>query len=68
MVELVIMACGFIASGPATCREFAIQFEGVSQFQCVQASQLALAQWAGEHPGFAIRNYRCQRAMINGKA
>lgn len=68
MVELIIMACGFATSGPSTCREFAVQFEGVSQFQCAVASQLARAQWAGDHPGYEIKKYRCQHTMRNGKA
>lgn len=68
MVELIIIACAFVTSGQPTCREHVLTFENVSVAQCVNGSQLALAQWKAEHENEQIKRFYCQKAKQFGKA
>lgn len=59
MIELVIAAC--LVDQPGRCQHFTLNFEGqsVSVRQCGFNGQLGMAQWAGEHPNWVIKDWTC---------
>jgi hypothetical protein len=59
LVELVLLAC--LLKEPSHCESFHIPFQAeMNMAQCVWQSQMHAAQWAGEHPEWAIRRFSCQ--------
>lgn len=62
MIEIVFAAC--MIDQPSRCRDFHLNFDAqqVSAQQCMMGGQVAMAQWAGEHPNWAIKNWRCGTA------
>ena len=59
MVELVLLAC--LIKEPVHCRTFRIPFAAAMQTpQCVWQSQMRVAQWAGDHPGWVVRKVSCE--------
>lgn len=65
-MELIILACMFINSGPPECREYAIDMSDATPFQCMFGQQIHLAQWSADHPSWTIKRFRCARKT--GKA
>lgn len=59
MIELVMAVC--MIDQPARCRDVTLNFEAdhVSTQQCFMNGQMAMAQWAGEHPNWVIQNWHC---------
>lgn len=59
MIELVMVAC--LTATPAECREIRLGgVEGVvDQLSCRRMGMLEAARWAGDHPDWTIRSYRC---------
>lgn len=66
MIEFVIFACAFVASGSETCREHTVPLDGATKLQCLTSVQINLAQWAANHDGWKIKKYHC--ATSTGKA
>ena len=59
MIELVVAVC--MIDQPSRCKDVTLNFEGdtVKAEQCVMNGQIALAQWAGEHPNWVIKKWHC---------
>jgi hypothetical protein len=59
MIELFVAVC--MIDQPTHCKEIPLTFEGdgVSTQQCFMSGQMALAQWAGEHPNWVIKKWSC---------
>jgi hypothetical protein len=59
MIELVVAVC--MVDQPTRCRDVTLNFEGesVTAQQCENNSQLAMAQWIGEHPNWVIQKWSC---------
>ena len=64
MLVLAIAAC--LASDPNHCRDFEIDLAAATKMQCMYASQIEMAKWAADHPGYKIVRYACVPKM--GKA
>ncbi len=59
MFELVLLAC--LIKQPSHCELFRIPFAGEMQApQCMWQSQMRVAQWSGDHPGWVVRRVSCQ--------
>ena len=59
MVELVLLAC--LIKQPGHCETFRIPFAAPMQTpQCVWQSQMRVAQWAGNHPGWVVKKVSCE--------
>ena len=57
--ELVLLAC--LVKDPGHCESFHIPFQAqMNMAQCVWQSQMHAAQWAGNHPTWAIRRFSCR--------
>lgn len=59
MIELAMVVC--MVDQPDRCKGVSLNFEGesVSVMQCAMNGQLAMAQWAGEHPNWVIKKWHC---------
>jgi hypothetical protein len=59
MILIVMMVCKL--AQPEVCERQHIQFafEGSLQ-RCTFAAQLYIAQWAGEHPQWTVKNFHCE--------
>lgn len=62
MIELVFAVC--MIDQPSRCKDVTLNFEGesITAAQCMANGQMAMAQWAGEHPDWAIRKWSCGMA------
>lgn len=65
-MELVLMIC--LAATGASCEErhLSVALEPVPQSQCLVKAIPFLAQWAGEHPQYLIKRWRCAVAGTEG--
>lgn len=58
LIDLILLACT-IAS-PSACHEYHLLFQSSGSLQsCMMQAPPYLAQWAGEHPAFQIKRWRC---------
>ena len=58
LVDLILLACTL--ANPTGCREYHLLFQTSGSLRsCMMQAQPYLAQWAGEHPGFQIKRWRC---------
>jgi hypothetical protein len=59
MIELIITAC--LATNPGPCKEIRMGFvEGiVDQLSCRKMGMIESARWAGDHPDYVIKGWRC---------
>ena len=65
MIELIVLACT-IAS-PNDCHEYHVLLQSAeSPRTCAMQAQPYLAQWAGEHPAYAIKRWHCAYAGQEG--
>jgi hypothetical protein len=58
-VELVVFVC--LAANVAICEEHhvSVALEPVPNSICMMKAMPHLAKWAGEHPQYVIRKWRC---------
>ena len=64
-VILIITAC---LTG-AMCTDFRVPLEPtITAPMCERQGQFGLAEWAAEHPAYAIRRWRCEAAGRVGAA
>jgi hypothetical protein len=66
-VELVVFVC--LAANVATCEEqhLSVALEPVPQSTCMMKAMPYLAKWAGDHPQFVIKKWRCAVAGADGE-
>lgn len=58
LVDLILLACTL--ANPDVCKEYHMLFQTSGSLQsCVAQAQPYLAQWAGEHPAYRIKRWRC---------
>lgn len=59
MIELVMTVC--LAAQPNDCRQVRFgHVEGImDQLSCRRMGMLEAARWAGDHPTWIIKSYRC---------
>lgn len=62
MIELVFAVC--MVDQPSRCKDVRLNFaaEHVTANQCMMNGQIAMAQWAGDHPNWTIKKWRCAPA------
>lgn len=67
MIQIVMLVCRL--AQPDVCEEQHIQFvfQGSLQ-QCTFAAQAYIAQWAGEHPQWRIKNFHCEYPRRDDRA
>jgi hypothetical protein len=59
MMWLVVMVCA--TSQPKLCEDQHFQFVWSGSLQqCAVAAQPYIAQWVGEHPGWAAMRWHCE--------
>jgi len=68
MIEIVFMACTLIGDCRADRLTFVAQPGEISVFACAKYGQHHLSKWAGEHPGYSIRRWKCQPTRMEAKA
>ncbi len=58
-MELIVFVC--LAANAAVCEEqhLSVAMEPVPQSLCMVKAMPHLAQWAGDHPQFIIKKWRC---------
>lgn len=70
MIELVFTACLAAAASGETptppCRERSLLYTDVSLMQCLSGAQVALAEWAGTHPGWQVERHACRPLGTGG--
>lgn len=61
-MELILSVC--LISDPTRCMDQRLPeiYEMENAGRCVAVSMPLAAQWAGEHPGWKIVKWRCDRA------
>ena len=58
MIDLIFLVCALRL--PAACVEKHLLFETSGSLNaCMMQAQPYLAQWAGDHPGYRVANWRC---------
>jgi hypothetical protein len=64
MLSVIVSAC--LIADPNQCRDFKIQvdFQMPAKY-CTAAAAPVCAQWAGEHPQWQIKRWKCQAATLN---
>lgn len=63
MFELIISAC--LISSPKDCNEFHLTYLGnITPMQCMIIGQPEMVKWAGSHPKWTIRKWRCGRVEL----
>lgn len=61
MMTIVLSAC--LLANPATCKDFKLPLDGdMDASQCAMYAPPFFAQWAEEHPDWAIKRWKCQSA------
>jgi hypothetical protein len=59
MVQIIILVCKL--AQPELCEEQRIQFAWQGSLQrCTMEAQIYIAQWAGEHPQWLVKNFHCE--------
>jgi hypothetical protein len=64
MLSIILSGC--LIAHPAQCQDFKIQtdFQMPAKY-CTMKAQPVVAQWAGEHPQWEIKAWRCQSSALN---
>ncbi|RFC63012.1 hypothetical protein DYI37_13785 [Fulvimarina endophytica] len=58
LVDLILTVC--MISNPQSCKEERLSFEARSSLaQCVMLSTPYVAKWAGDHPKWKVRSWKC---------
>ena len=64
MIVIVLSAC--MANDPGVCRDYKIPVnEGLDATQCAMHAPPHFAKWAGEHPGWQVKKWRCTSGSEN---
>ncbi|KAA2213508.1 hypothetical protein [Teichococcus oryzae] len=58
MIDLILTVC--LLSAPAACREEWPQAAGESLTGCLTQGQFRAVEWALQHPGYRVAEWRCQ--------
>jgi hypothetical protein len=67
MIQIVMMVCRL--TQPNMCEEQHIQFAWQGSLRrCAMEAQAYIAQWAGEHPQWEIKNFHCENPGVRDKA
>jgi hypothetical protein len=66
-IQIVVMVCQ--VAQPDLCEEQHLEFawQGTLQ-QCIFSAQPYIAQWIGDHPEWAVKNYHCEYPSARRKA
>lgn len=66
-MEIVVFVC--LAANAAVCEEqhVSVALEPVPQTTCMMKAMPYLAQWAGEHPRYVIKKWRCAVPGVDGQ-
>ena len=60
MVLLVLLTC--LSANPDQCERVQPPYqEPMSTIECQSKAMLWAAQWAGDHPGYEVREMNCER-------
>ncbi|HEY7670401.1 MAG TPA: hypothetical protein VH852_07175 [Hyphomicrobium sp.] len=67
MIEIVAFVC--LIANASQCKDVRLTYLSGSSSPraCMRFGQLELAKWAGEHPGWEIRNWSCGLSGKSGK-
>lgn len=65
MFELIISVC--MISEPQSCKDVHLTYAGelTSPYQCMRFGQPEMAKWAGSHPKWSIRKWRCGQVDVS---
>jgi len=67
MIQIIMMVCKL--AQPDMCEEQHIQFAWQGSVrQCTMAAQIYIAQWAGDHPLWTVKNFRCEYPGLRDRA
>ncbi len=66
-MELIVFVC--LVANAAVCEEqhLSVALEPVPQSLCMAKAMPHLAQWAGDHPQFVIKKWRCAVPGMDGR-
>jgi len=68
MIEIIFSACTIVGACKSERLTFIGQPGELSVYACAKYGQGHLSKWAGEHPGYLIKRWRCQPARLEAKA
>lgn len=58
MIDLILTVC--MVSNPASCKEERLAYQSRGSLaQCMMLSTPYVAAWAGDHPQWTIKSWRC---------
>ncbi|WP_075220169.1 hypothetical protein [Acuticoccus yangtzensis] len=64
IIQLVVAVC--LNSNPAICSEERFSFmEQVTTTTCTMRAMPYLAKWAGDHPQYKIKSWKCSYPNVN---
>jgi hypothetical protein len=66
-VEIVIVVCAIAQPNHCEDKHLQLAWQG-SLRQCVMAAQPYIAQWIGDHPQWAVKEYHCEFPRARNKA
>jgi hypothetical protein len=67
MVQIIMLVCKLAQSD--MCEEQRLQFAWQGSLQrCTMAAQIYIAQWAGDHPQWEVKNFHCENPGVLDKA
>lgn len=65
IVDLVLSVC--LVGQPAICEDRHLSFQSSGSLSsCMFRAQPTIAQWAGEHPRWAVKRWHCEWAGAAG--
>ena len=65
IVDLILAVC--LIGNPSQCRDEHLYFESHGSLElCMYEAMPAMAQWAGDHPQWRIKGFRCEWADADG--
>lgn len=67
MFELIISVC--MIADPKSCKDVHLTYLGdvPTPHSCMRVGQPEMAKWAGSHPKWSIRKWRCGRVDLARK-
>ncbi|MCW4115578.1 hypothetical protein NPA31_011450 [Aurantimonas sp. MSK8Z-1] len=66
MIDLILSVC--LLADPGTCREEHLHYESRGSLaQCMMLAMPYVAQWAGEHPRWTVKTWRCDWPQREGQ-
>ncbi|MCQ0990115.1 hypothetical protein [Jiella marina] len=59
MIDLVLTVC--MVANPANCKEERLSYQArATSAQCMMLSSPYVAAWAGDHPQWSVKRWRCE--------